>query len=50
MLGDPASDGAQRCVLCKINVSSVSPLPPASMAQLVEAMCCRAGLPSRSQD
>ena len=48
MLGDPATDGAQRFELCEINVSSVSPFPPSSVAPLVEAVRCRAGLPSRS--
>ncbi len=37
MLGDTAADGAQRYVLCEINVSSVSPFPPSSVAPLVAA-------------
>ena len=37
MLGDPMADGAQRFGLCEINVSSVSPLPPSSVAPLVAA-------------
>lgn len=38
MLGDAKADGAQRYVLCEINVSSVSPFPPSSIAPLVEAV------------
>jgi hypothetical protein len=37
MLGDALADGAQRYVLCEINVSSVSPFPPSSVALLVAA-------------
>jgi len=37
MLGDALADGAQRYVLCEINVSSVSPFPPSSVAPLVAA-------------
>lgn len=37
MLGDMSADGAQRYVLCEINVSSVSPFPPSSVAPLVAA-------------
>lgn len=48
MLGDPAADGTQRFVLCEINVSSVSPFPPSSIAPLVEAVRRRIGLPSGS--
>jgi len=38
MFGEPASDGAPRFVLCEVNVSSVSPFPPSSIAPLVETM------------
>jgi hypothetical protein len=38
MLGDPAPGEAQRYVLCEVNVSSVSPFPPSSIAPLVEAV------------
>lgn len=37
MLGEPAADGTQCFVLCEINVSSVSPFPPSSIAPLVAA-------------
>ena len=37
MLGEPMAEGAQRFVLCEINVSSVSPFPPSSVAPLVAA-------------
>lgn len=36
--GGPTADGAQRFVLCEINVSSVSPFPPSAIAPLVEAV------------
>lgn len=49
MLGDQSADGGQRFVLCEINVSSVSPFPPSSIAPLVEAVRRRVGLPSASQ-
>ena len=45
MLGEPAADGAQRFVLCEINVSSVSPFPPAAIAPLVQAVRRRVGMP-----
>ncbi len=45
MLGQATSDGVQRFVLCEINVSSVSPFPPASIAPLVEAVRRRLELP-----
>lgn len=48
MLGEPASDGAERFVLCEINVSSVSPFPPSAIAPLVAALRRRVGLPPRS--
>jgi hypothetical protein len=47
MLGEMTADGAQRFVLCEINVSSVSPFPPSSIAPLVEAVRRRVGLPVR---
>ncbi|MCU0920352.1 MAG: Cj0069 family protein [Burkholderiaceae bacterium] len=43
MLGEPAADGAERFVLCEINVSSVSPFPPSAIAPLVEAVRRRIG-------
>jgi hypothetical protein len=43
MLGDALADGAQRYVLCEINVSSVSPFPPSSVAPLVAATLRRLG-------
>ena len=49
MLGDPAADGAERFVLCEINVSSVSPFPPSAIAPLVEAVRRRIGSPSERQ-
>jgi hypothetical protein len=48
MLGEPAADGAQRFVLCEINVSSVSPFPPSAIVPLVEAVRRRLGWPPRS--
>lgn len=41
MLGEPAADGAERFVLCEINVSSVSPFPPSAIAPLVQAVAAR---------
>ncbi|MFO1338493.1 MAG: Cj0069 family protein [Burkholderiaceae bacterium] len=38
MLGDRGPSEAERFVLCEINVSSVSPFPPSSIAPLVEAV------------
>lgn len=49
MRGDHAADGSQHFVLCEINVSSVSPFPPSSIAPLVDAVRRRVGLPSLSQ-
>lgn len=49
MLGDPVADGAQRYVLCEVNVSSVSPFPPSSIAPLVEAVRSRIGLPLQAR-
>jgi hypothetical protein len=49
MLGEPAADGAERFVLCEINVSSVSPFPPSAIAPLVEAVRRRIGSPSERQ-
>ena len=45
MLGDHITDGGQRFVLCEINVSSVSPFPPSSIAPLVTAVRRRVGSP-----
>jgi hypothetical protein len=39
MLGEPDADGADRYVLCEVNISSVSPFPPSAVAPLVEAAC-----------
>jgi hypothetical protein len=41
LLGEPSPDGAERFVLCEINVSSVSPFPPSSIAPLVAALARR---------
>ncbi|WP_423160147.1 hypothetical protein [Stenotrophomonas maltophilia] len=41
MLGESARDQPQRYVLCVVNVSSVSPFPPSSIAPLVEAVKAR---------
>ncbi len=38
MFGEPAPDGGPRFVPCKVNVSSVSRVPPTSIAPLVDAM------------
>jgi hypothetical protein len=38
MLGAETAGAVQRFVLCEINVSSVSPFPPSSIAPLVEAV------------
>jgi hypothetical protein len=43
MLGDETADGAPRYVLCEINVSSVAPFPPSSVAPLVAATLRRLG-------
>jgi hypothetical protein len=48
MFGEAASGGAQRFVLCEINVSSVSPFPPSAIAPLVEAVRRRVGLPRQT--
>ena len=48
LLGEPAADGAERFVLCEINVSSVSPFPPSAIAPLVKAVRQRLGLPPGS--
>jgi hypothetical protein len=47
MLGEPAADGAERFVLCEINVSSVSPFPPSAITPLVEAVRRRVGMQAR---
>jgi hypothetical protein len=49
MLGEAAAGGAPRYVLCEINVSSVSPFPPSSIAPLVLAVQRRMGLPGRGR-
>ena len=41
MFGTPGADGDERYVLCEINVSSVSPFPPSSIAPLVAAVKAR---------
>ena len=41
LFGEPAADAAPRFVLCEVNVSSVSPFPPSSIAPLVEALQAR---------
>jgi hypothetical protein len=38
MFGEPAPDAGPHFVLCEVNVSSVSPFPPPSIAPLVDAM------------
>lgn len=38
MLGDRVPGESERFVLCEVNVSSVSPFPPSSIAPLVEAV------------
>ncbi len=43
MLGEAAPGEAQRYVLCEVNVSSVSPFPPSSIAPLVEAVMAKLG-------
>jgi hypothetical protein len=41
MFGDPGTDGAERFVLCEINVSSVSPFPPSAIGAIVSAVRAR---------
>ena len=41
LFGEPGADGAERFVLCEINVSSVSPFPPSAIAPLVAAVRSR---------
>ncbi len=48
MLGDSAPGEAQRYVLCEVNVSSVSPFPPSSIAPLVAAVKARLGASANS--
>jgi hypothetical protein len=43
MFGEPDDNGADRFVLCEINVSSVSPFPPSAIAPLVAAVRSRVG-------
>ena len=38
LFGEPRPDDPQRFVLCEVNVSSLSPFPPASIAPLVDAV------------
>lgn len=38
MFGEPTAEEPHRFVLCEVNVSSVSPFPPSSVAPLVEAV------------
>ena len=40
LLGERDDSGAEKYVLCEINVSSVSPFPDAAIELLVEATCC----------
>lgn len=49
LLGEATADGAPRFVLCEINVSSVSPFPPSSVAPLVNAVRHRLGSPQPAQ-
>lgn len=41
MFGERGADGAERFVLCEINVSSVSPFPPSAITPIVEAVRSR---------
>jgi len=41
LFGEPGGDGAERYVLCEINVSSVAPFPPSAIAPLVAAVRSR---------
>lgn len=43
LFGEPAADGSETYVLCEINVSSVSPFPPSSIAPFVSAVQARLG-------
>ena len=43
MLGERMAEGAERYVLCEINVSSVSPFPPSAIQPLVSAVQSRLG-------
>ena len=47
MLGEPAPGQAQAYVLCEVNVSSVSPFPPSSIAPLVDAVKAKLKMPLR---
>jgi len=49
MLGEAAAGQAPRFVLCEINVSSVSPFPPSTVAPLVKTVMRRLGLPQRDR-
>ena len=41
MFGERPADGAERFVLCEINVSSVAPFPPSAIAPIVAAVAAR---------
>jgi hypothetical protein len=41
LFGESAADGAERFVLCEMNVSSVAPFPPSAIAPLVAAVGAR---------
>ncbi len=41
LFGEPAANGTPRYVLCEVNVSSVAPFPPSSIAPLVAALQAR---------
>lgn len=45
MFGQPTTDGEPMFVLCEVNVSSVSPFPPSSIAPLVEVVKMRLAEP-----
>ena len=47
MHGEPDPDGKPGYVLCEINVSSVSPFPPSSIAPLVQALQRRLDAPGK---
>jgi len=47
MLGEPTAGDSDRCVLCEINVSSVSPFPPSAIQPVVAAVKSRLQHPYR---
>lgn len=47
MFGEPTADQPERFVLCEVNVSSVSPFPPSSIAPLVAAVKARLAAPRK---